>query len=82
MRSVSAVFGHRAQVFEASGQRRHGRLGPEVVGEVDEAHPAPGQHGTEDEERPDLAPVKDQHVARSPHPRTSASVILPLSTRP
>ena len=66
MRSVSAVFGTAAQVFEAPGQRRHGRLGAQVVGEVDEADPAPGHHGAEDEQRTDLAPVEDQHVARRP----------------
>ena len=76
MRSVSRVFGHRPDGLHALGQRRHGALRAEVVGEVDEAEPAPGQHGAEHEERADLAPVEDQHVARRPHPGPTAPVMV------
>ncbi len=49
--------------------------GPEVVGEADEAKPAPGHHRAEDEQRADLAPVEDDHVAGGPDPRTPAPVV-------
>ena len=67
---------HAADVFEALGQRRHGGVGSQVVGEVDEADPAPGHHGAEDEQRPDLAPVEDHHVARGPHAGAPSPVVL------
>ena len=67
---------HAADALEALGQGLHGGLGPEVVGEVHEAIPAPADHGTEDEQRADLPPVEHHHVARCPHARSSAPVVL------
>lgn len=69
-------LGHAADVLEALGQSRHGGVGPQVVGEVDEADPAPGQHGAEDEQRTNLSPVEDHHVAGRPHPGTPTPVVL------
>ena len=73
---MRAFFGTPPMRLEALGQRLHGGLGSEVVGEVDEAEPTPGDHGTEDEQRADLPPVEDHRVARGPDARPSSSVVL------
>lgn len=67
---------HAAQGLETGGQGGQGGLGALVVGEAHEADPAPGQHGAEHRQRPDLAPVDDQHVPRRPHPRPPAPVVV------
>ena len=68
--------GHTAQSLEAGSLGDKGGLGAVVVGEVHEADPAPGQHRAEHRQRPDLAPVDDQHVPRRPHPGPAAPVVV------
>ena len=67
---------HSTDRLHALGQCAHGRLSPKVVGEVDEAEPAPGQHRAEDEQRTDLPPVEHQHVARCPHAGPASPVVV------
>ena len=69
-------LGHTPDRLHAFGQRRHGGLRPEVVGEGDEAEPTPGQHGAEHEERADLAPVEHHDVTGRPHPEPTAPVMV------
>lgn len=72
--------GNPAELLETHRQRRHGRLGPEVVGEVHEPPPAPRQHGAEHEQRPNLTPVHHQHVSRLPH-RRAPPPMMPFTPR-
>ena len=72
---------HAADRLHARGQRGHGRLGSQVVGEEDEAEPAPGQHGAEHEQGSDLPPVEHQHVARCPHPGPASPVVIDAPRR-
>ena len=64
MRSRQHGGGDTAERLEARGERSEGRVGALVVGEAHEPPAAPGEHRAEHRQRPDLAPVDHEHVAR------------------
>ena len=68
---------HPAQHLQALRQHRQRRLRPLIRGEPHEPHPAPGQHGAEHVQPALGAPVDHQVLARRPHRRPTATVMIP-----
>ena len=68
--------GHPTQDLEALREQPQRGVCALVTGEADEPHPRPGQHRAEHVQPTQHAPVDNQVLARGPHRRAAAAMML------